>query len=118
LPCPPPSSASIIWPSLPRIISSVGSAAFSKKCPRHNFGSYTQHYVEQPALSFSSPAASSVISSPRAMTKAPPDDPLPQHHSGNVSLKNQRTRERLNLLFSGGDNRACSASAALSLGHY
>jgi len=27
-------------------------------------------------------------------------------------------RERLNLLFSGGDNRACSASAALSLGYY
>jgi hypothetical protein len=27
-------------------------------------------------------------------------------------------RERLNLLFSAGDNRASSASAALSLGHY
>lgn len=45
-PCPPPSSVSIIWPSLRRIISSAGSAGFSKKCPQPSSDSCTRGWLD------------------------------------------------------------------------
>ena len=41
--CPLPSLVSIIWLSLPRTISSAGSADFWKKCPQQISGCCTQH---------------------------------------------------------------------------
>src|SRR5437870_2160775 len=60
--CPLPLLVSIIWLSLPRIISWVGSAAFWRKCQRQTSGCCTQRCVEPPASSSSSPAGSLVIS--------------------------------------------------------
>src|SRR5205823_7470962 len=65
------SSASIISPSSPRIISSAGLAVFLKRWRLPNFGCYTQLLPESQELPFFSPAEFSDTFWRRMMTNRP-----------------------------------------------
>src|SRR5207237_1131437 len=86
--CRPPLSVSIISPSSPRIISSVGSAVFSKRLPRYISGFCTRHYPELPASSSLWLAVFSATSSPRAIIKTPKRDKIRRVKQPGAPMKN------------------------------